>query len=217
MPQKKTRKSSPKHKPKPKPKTKNNRKVFYRTPTPYPFSPVSPVSPFGQINSSISSSSALMKAVSRDGEHWHVDTDVNGEKKHANLTNSQIMGILAYPAAKQDLKTQLLEELRNISAQPQHQPEPIRIAPNFGTPIIRMYGPLEEPKIEYIYKRGCSNKPIMLNKLSPLHEAKIIPEMDGEVIHLNPMHLHTNRRSVLRKHKAMKGKTKGKGKGKSKK
>ena len=80
MPQKKTRKSSPKHKPKPKPKTKNNRKVFYRTPTPYPFSPVSPVSPFGQINSSISSSSALMKAVSRDGEHWHVDTDVNGEK-----------------------------------------------------------------------------------------------------------------------------------------
>ena len=206
MPQKKTRKASPKHKP----KTKNNRKIFYRTPTPYPFSPVPPVSPFGQINSSISSTSAAMKAVSRDGEHWHVDTDVNGEKKHANLTNSQIMGILAYPAAKQDLRTRLLQELRSIPQQPRLQ------QPNFGTPIIRMYGPPEEPKIEYTYKRGCSNNPIMLDKLSTLHEANIIPEMDGEKIHLNPMHLDTNRRSVIRKHKAVKRKTKGKAKAKGK-
>jgi hypothetical protein len=149
-----------------------------------------------------------MKAVSRDGEHWHVDTDVNGEKKHANLTNSQIMGILAYPAAKQDLRTRLLQELRSIPQQARLQ------QPIFGAPIIKMYGPPEEPIIEYTYKKGCSNNPIMLDKLSTLHEANIIPEIDSESIHLNPMHLHTNRRSVIRKHKAAKRKTKGKGRGK---
>ena len=116
MPQKKTRTAKPKHKTKTKHKTNYSRKSFYRTPTPYPFSPSYPTR---QINGSVTTSSSLMKAVSRDGQHWHVDTDVNGVKKHANLTNSQIMGILAYPAAKQDLKTRLLQEFSNIT--PQHQ------------------------------------------------------------------------------------------------
>ena len=148
-----------------------------------------------------------MKAVSRDGKHWHVDTDINGAKKHANLTNSQIMDILAYPAAKQDLKTQLIQKLRDISPRPmcdEHR---------------------EYPNIEYIYKNGCPNKPIMLNKLSPLHEAIIIPESDGEPIYLipNPMHLHNDNESGLssiriRIRKAKKkSKSKGMSKGKSKK
>jgi hypothetical protein len=214
MPQKKTRTAKQKYKPKTKTKTKTKtthlRKVYDRTPTPYPFSqisPFSPVSPMGQATGTITSSSSVMKAVSRDGEHWHVDTDTNGIKNHANLTNSQIMDILAYPAAKQDIRTRLLQELRSIPTQPlqQPQPQPRILAENFGAPIIRMMGPIEEPKIEYIYKRGCSNKPVMLNKLSPLHEAKIVPESSGELIHLVPM--NTSRNSM---------KTRGKGKGKTK-
>jgi hypothetical protein len=208
MPQKKTRtaKQKPKTKTKPKPKTKTThlRKVLDRTPTPYPFSPVSPM---GQANGTITSSSSIMKAVSRDGEHWHVDTDTNGVKKHANLTNSQIMDILAYPAAKQDLKTRLLQEFSNITPQhPQHQHQPQIISQNLGVPIIRMMGPIEQPKIEYIYKKGCSNynNPVMINKLSPLHEAKIVPESSGEPIHLVPIRSNS---SMMRK---VKKKTKSK-------
>jgi hypothetical protein len=209
MPQKKTRTAKSKHKNKT--KTVHSKKSFYRTPTPYPFSPGYPTR---QINGAVTTSSSLMRAVSSDGQHWDVDTDVNGVKKHANLTNSQIMDILAYPAAKQDLKTRLLREFHNIQQPPQ---QPQIVAQNFGVPIIRMIGPIEEPKIEYIYKRGCTNynnpnNPIMLNKLSPLHEAKIVPESSGEPIHLVPMHTSRSVRKVRGK-----GKGKGKGRGESKK
>jgi len=211
MPQKKRR--TAKQKRKTKTKTAHLRKIFHRTPTPYPFSlisPVSPVSPTSKAVGAVTTSSAMMKAVSRDGKNWHVDTDVNGVKKHANvtnLTNSQIMDILAYPAANRDLKTRLLEEFRNIPrpmfVQPQHQ----ILAQNFSEPIIRMDGPLEEPRIQYIYKNGCSNKPVMLNKLSPLHEAKIVPDSSGEPIHLAPFHsLDTMKPKRQSKKRAMKGK-----------
>ena len=207
MPQK-TRTAKQKRKTKSKTKSKQKitqirRKSFYRTPTPYPFSLVSPTD---QVNSRVTSSSSLMKAVSRDGEHWHVDTDVNGVKKHANLTNSQIMNILAYPAAKQDLKTRLLQEFRNIP-EPPHQPQVI--AQNFGVPIIRMVGSIQEPKVEYIYKKGCYNKPVMLNKLSPLHEAKIVPESSGEPMHLVPMHMSRVSSSSRRMKSRVKSKSKG--------
>ena len=211
MPQKKTRKNKPNH------------KNFHRTPTPYPFSPMQ------NISGIVSSSSAAMKAVSRDGKHWHVDANINGEKKHANLTNSQIMDILAYPAAKQDLRTQLIQTLRDISPHSIHDVRPIIIEPNLGAPIIRMYEQREEhqhPKIEYIYKKGCSDKPVMLNKLSPLHEARIIPEMDGESIHLisNPMQSYNESglsglsglSSIRKAKKKSKGKGNGRGNGKGK-
>jgi hypothetical protein len=76
-----------------------------------------------------------------------------------------------------------------------------------------MMGPIEQPKIEYIYKRGCSNynNPVMINKLSPLHEAKIVPESSGEPIHLVPIHSSS---SMMRK---VHGKRRGNGKKKSKK
>lgn len=157
-------------------------KILNRTPTPYPFSVTSIVSPTGKEVGAITSSSMAMRAVSHDGKNWHVDTDVNGVKKHAditnlatnqkNLTNSQIMDILAYPAAKQDLKTRLLEEFRNI-----RQPLIPMLAQRFGEPQIQY---------KYIYKNGCANKnkPVMLNNLSPLHEAKIVPDSSSEPIHL---------------------------------
>ena len=148
----------------------------------------------------------MMKAVSRDGEHWHVDTDTNGVKKHANLTNSQIMNILAYPAAKQNLKTRLLQEFRNIS-EPPHRPQVI--AQNFGVPIIRMVGTIQEPKVEYIYKKGCYNKPVMLNKLSPLDEAIIVPESSGEPLHVVPKRM---RMSISRLSSRGKGRFKSKSK-----
>jgi hypothetical protein len=156
-------------------------KILNRTPTPYPFSVVSPItSPSGKQIGTITTSSTAMRAVSHDGKNWHIDTDVNGVKKHAdianlatnpkNLTNSQIMDILAYPAAKQDLKTRLLEEFRNI----RHPLMPM-LAQRFGEPQIQY---------KYIYKNGCANKPVMLNNLSPLHEAKIVPDSSEEPIHL---------------------------------
>lgn len=225
MPPKKTRKNKHKHGHKHANKSKHNHnhRRFYRTPTPYP------VSPMQNISGIVSSSSAAMKAVSHDKKHWHVDADINGVKKHANLTNSQIMDILAYPAAKQDLRTQLIQKLRDMSPRPMYdERRPIFIAPNLGAPIIRMYEPREprEPhqhqKIEYIYKNGCSNKPIMLDKLSPLHEARIIPEMDVEPIHLIPNSMHSHNESELSELSGLSSirkannKIKSKGKGKRK-
>jgi len=159
-------------------KTAKSFKILNRTPTPYPFSVASIVSPTGKEVGAITSSSMAMRAVSHDGKNWHIDTDVNGVKKHAditnqkNLTNSQIMDILAYPAAKQDLKTRLLEEFRNM-----RQPLIPMLAQRFGEPQIQY---------KYIYKNGCANKnkPVMLNNLSPLHEAKIVPDSSSEPIHL---------------------------------
>jgi hypothetical protein len=218
MPIKKTRKNKHKHGHKHANKSKHNHndRRFYRTPTPYP------ISPMQNISGIVSSSSAAMKAVSHDKKHWHVDTDINGVKKHANLTNSQIMDILAYPAAKQDLRTQLIQKLRDMSPRHMHDERPIFIAPNLGAPIIRMYEPHEphqHQKIEYIYKNGCSNKPIMLDKLSPLHEARIIPEMDGESIHLIPNSMKSYKDndydSGLSSIRKANKKTKGKGKGKT--
>lgn len=153
-------------------------KILNRTPTPYPFSVASIVSPTGKEVGAITTSSMAMRAVSHDGKNWHVDTDVNGVKKHAditnpkNLTNSQIMDILAYPAAKQDLKTRLLEEFHNM-----RQPIIPLLAQRFGEPQIQY---------KYIYKNGCANKnkPVMLNNLSPLHEAKIVPDSSSEPIHI---------------------------------
>ena len=208
MPQKKRR--TAKQKRKTKTKTAHLRKIFHRTPTPYPFSLISPTS---KTVGAVTTSSAMMKAVSRDGKNWHVDTDVNGVKKHANvtnLTNSQIMDILAYPAANRDLKTRLLEEFRNIQ-RPMFAQHPQILAQKFSEPIIRMDGPLQEPRIQYIYKNGCSNKPVMLNNLSPLHEAKIVPDFSGEPIHLAPFHsLDTMKPKRQSKKRAKKGKKSGK-------
>ena len=208
MPQKKTR--TAKQKRKTKTKTAHLRKIFHRTPTPYPFSLISPTS---KTVGAVTTSSAMMKAVSRDGKNWHVDTDVNGVKKHANvtnLTNSQIMDILAYPAANRDLKTRLLEEFRNIQ-RPMFAQHPQILAQKFSEPIIRMDGPLQEPRIQYIYKNGCSNKPVMLNNLSPPHEAKIVPDFSGEPIHLAQFHsLDTMKPKRPSKKRAKKGKKSGK-------
>ena len=192
MPQKKTRTAKKPQKRNQKKNTKNamtartartakSLKILNRTPTPYPFSVASIVSPTGKEVGAITSSSTVMRAVSHDGKNWHIDTDVNGVKKHAditnpenpkNLTNSQIMEILAYPAAKQDLKTRLLEEFRNI-----RQPLMPMLAQRFGEPQIQY---------KYIYKNGCANKnkPVMINNLSPLHEVKIVPDSSEEPIHL---------------------------------
>lgn len=208
MPQKKTRSAKQKRKT----KTARLRKIFHRTPTPYPFSLVSPLSPTSKAVGAVTTSSAMMKAVSRDGKNWHVDTDVNGVKKHANvtnLTNSQIMDILAYPAANRDLKTRLLEDFRNISRPMFVQPQPQILGQKFSEPIIRMDGPLEEPRIQYIYKNRCSNKPAMLNNLSPLHEATIVPI--NEVMHVAPLHsLDTMKPKRQTKKRAKKGKKSGK-------
>jgi hypothetical protein len=56
-------------------------------------------------------SSTSIRAVSNDGgKKWHVDADINGEKRHANLTKHDIMDVLAYPASPKDLRTRLLED-----------------------------------------------------------------------------------------------------------
>ena len=217
MPQKKTRTAKKPQKQKTKTKnamtamTAKSLKILNRTPTPYPFSVASIVSPNGKEVGAITSSSTVMRAVSHDGKNWHVDTDVNGVKKHAditnhenlatttkNLTNSQIMEILAYPAAKQDLKTRLLEEFRNI-----RQPLIPMLAQRFGEPQIQY---------KYIYKNGCANKPVMINNLSPLHEVKIVPDSSEEPIHLVDVSLgmDTGSRRSIKPLKKGRAHTKGK-------
>jgi hypothetical protein len=60
-------------------------------------------------------SSTEVRAVSNDGgKKWHVDADINGKKRHANLTKHDIMKVLSYPASPKDLKTRLLEDF-NVS------------------------------------------------------------------------------------------------------
>ena len=62
-------------------------------------------------NPKIYYSSSAIKAVSNDGgKQWHVDVDINGEKRHANLTKHDIMDVLSYPASPKDLRTRLLED-----------------------------------------------------------------------------------------------------------
>jgi hypothetical protein len=62
-------------------------------------------------NPKIYYSSSAIKAVSNDGgKQWHVDVDINGEKRHANLSKHDIMDVLSYPASKKDLRTRLLED-----------------------------------------------------------------------------------------------------------
>jgi hypothetical protein len=62
-------------------------------------------------NPKIYYSSTEVRAVSNDGgKKWHVDADINGKKRHANLTNHDIMDVLSYPASKKDLRARLLED-----------------------------------------------------------------------------------------------------------
>ena len=65
----------------------------------------------GGRNSKVYYSSTEIRAVSNDGgKKWHVDADINGDKRHANLTKHDIMDVLAYPASPKDLRTRLLED-----------------------------------------------------------------------------------------------------------
>jgi hypothetical protein len=200
--------------------------IFDRTPTPYPYSNYSTI--YSNSPSSVApqisqdpqylsqssypntiSSSAYVKAVSNNGNQWHVDMDINGVKKHGNLTNSQIMDLLSYPASKQNLRSQLLHELRNIPRLPLEVPI---ITPNFGMPIVELYQSHEEPRIRYIYKKGCSTQPMMMNNLSPLREASIVAESDEPSIHLIPMKRSSSSRGSSIPSKTYKNKTRSKNK-----
>ena len=128
-------------------------------------------------------SSMSMRAVSNDGNNWHVDTDVNGVRNHENLTNSDIMNIMSHPAHKVDLRTRLLHSLRGVGAG-------VGVGRRTGhtrleTDQIGMFGEIEHPHVR-IYRNNCHTKPIMMSNLSPLHEATIVPR--NEVIHLSPLH-----------------------------
>ena len=62
-------------------------------------------------NPKIYYSSTEVRAVSNDGgKKWHIDADINGKKRHANLTKHDIMDVLSYPASPKDLRTRLLED-----------------------------------------------------------------------------------------------------------
>ena len=188
---------------------KQFKSIFDRTPTPYPYSNYSPI--YSNSLSSVAphmshdsqhlspssyphtiSSSAYVKAVSNNGKQWHVDMDVNGVKKHGNLTNSQIMDIISYPASKQNLRSQLLEQLHHIPRLPLEAP---LIRPNFDIPTVELYQSEEEPRIRYIYKKGCSTQH-MMNNVSPLREASIVAEIEEPSIYIAPMKRSSNRGSI---------------------
>ena len=65
----------------------------------------------GEGNPKVYYSSTAIRAVSTDGgKKWHVDANINGDKRHVNLTKHDIMDVLAYPASPKDLRTRLLED-----------------------------------------------------------------------------------------------------------
>ena len=140
--------------------------------------PISHASHKHPITTASSSSTTAMNAVYADGR-WHVDTDINGEKSHANLTNPQLMKLLAHPASKKDLRTSLLEKLNDVHSDYD-------------------YNELTPPIIVKI----CNKKPIRnhhknirhhltLESLTPLHEVNIIPS--NEFIHIKPKIKKTKR------------------------
>ena len=62
-------------------------------------------------------SSTEIRAVSTDGgKKWHVDADINGDRRHANLTNHDIMDILSYPSSNKDLRTRLVEDFNILQS-----------------------------------------------------------------------------------------------------
>ena len=213
MPQNKTKKfrkkqkqhkHSQSHNSSPSPQFKS---IFDRTPTPYPYSNYSTIysnSPnsvaphVSQDSQKLSpssypntiSSSAYVKAVSNNGKQWHVDMDINGVKKHGNLTNSQIMDLLSYPASKQNLRSQLIKELHNINKIPIYKPH---IKQHLDIPFIELDHLYKEPCLKYIYKKSCSTPSIMLNNLSSLQETSIVPNANERSIHLIPKKLINNK------------------------
>ncbi len=141
--------------------------------------PISPASHKHPITTASSFSTTAMNAVYADGR-WHIDTDINGEKNHANLTNSQLMEVLSHPSSKKDLKTSLLEKLTNIDSQynPPH---------NSKQPIV-----IKICNKKHIHR----HHPLTLESLTPLHEVNIIPS--NEVINIKPKIKKTKKKS--RKH-----------------
>ena len=78
-------------------------------------------------NPKIYYSSSAIKAVSNDGgKQWHVDVDINGEKRHANLSKHDIMDVLSYPASKKDLRTRLLEDFNMHGMERGYEDEEMR-------------------------------------------------------------------------------------------
>jgi hypothetical protein len=152
---------------------KNTRKIMRKTinsiisdlPMNFPISHASHKHP---IITASSSSTTAMNAVYANGR-WHVDTDINGEKSHANLTNSQLMNLLAYPASKKDLRTSLLEKLNDIDSEYSLTP-----------PVIMKI--CNKKPMENHYRKF--HDPLTLESLTPLHEVNIIPS--NEVVHLKP-------------------------------
>ena len=146
-------------------------------------------------------STMSMSAISNDGSNWHVDTDVNGMRNHTNLTNSDIMNIMAHPAHKVDLRTRLLESLKGVD---RYEMPTLIETPE--TDEIGMFGEIDYPHVR-IYRKKCPTQhgPVLMNNLSPLHEAAIVPR--NEVIHLAPLHsLHTMKPKKSTKKRVKKGK-----------
>jgi hypothetical protein len=154
-------------------------------------------------------STMAMRAISDDGNNWHVDTDVNGVRDHANLTNSDITNIMAHPAYKVDLRTRLLQSLRGINRRA--MPALLETPETPEIDQIGMFGEIDYPHVR-IYRKNCPripkrrlSRPVMMNNLSPLHEATIVPR--NEVIHLAPLHsLHTMKMVKPAKKRHIKGK-----------
>ena len=90
-------------------------------------------------------STMAMRAVSTDGNNWHVDTDINGIRNHANLTNADIMNIISHPAHKLDLRTRLLQSLKGVDM----------IRPQIDQ--NSMFGELDYPTV-HVDKKKRSNK-----------------------------------------------------------
>jgi hypothetical protein len=145
-----------------------------------------------KFNGKANVSTMAIRAISEDGDEWHVDTDINGIRDHANLTNSEIMEIMSHPAHKVDLRTRLIRKLKGVDDFESDIMTSVSVptptpAPNIDQ--IGMFGEIDYPHVR-IYRKNCGTRPVLMDNLSPLHEATIVPR--NEIIHLAPLHsLHT--------------------------
>lgn len=160
---------------------KNTRKIMRKTSNSSIFDlpmnfPISHASHKHPITTASSSSTTAMNAVYANGR-WHVDTDINGEKSHDNLTNSQLMKILAHPASKKDLRTSLLEKLNDFDSE------------YSLTPPVIMTRVCKKKPIKNNYRHIRHH--LTLESLTPLHEVNIIPS--NEFIHIKPKIKKTKR------------------------
>ena len=91
-----------------------------------------------------------MSAVTNDGINWEIDSEIDGQKEHMRLNNSQILGLLSQPASSIPMKKLLQTQLHNSN-----------MVSRIGMPMIESGCNMIETKTPMII---MSRTPILSNR-----------------------------------------------------